>query len=714
MQKRFNTYIKKAFVFAILCTVLAGTMLTSSCHKEEGDNGLTVLNSFGPMPIARGAELKFIGVHLEKITSIVLPGNIEIPASAFTSASSTLITITVPQNAVEGPVVLKAPEGDITTKTPLGFSEPIILSSFSPAAAKYDEVVTITGDYLNLIKEVIFTDRVSVLKAAFISQSRTELKLKVPAAAQTGKIAISNGADDPIIIYSTAVLTVTLPGLTSMAPNPVKAGTALTITGTNLDLVKSVKFGGNKSVTAFTTQTLTQLVLTVPLDAQDDTLRIIPASGVVVKSNASLVMVVPSVTVTPTTVKNEDDITVTGTNLDLIDKVMFGGGKQGVIKAGGTTTQILVTVPVDAVSGVVDFLTKATKTIHGPALTIVDPVFTSFAPASASAKTDIVITGTNLDLVTKVTFTGGVVGTIGTRNGTQITVTVPVGAKTGKITLTAKNGVEVKSAADFTVLANLPTITSFSEPKGEPGKILTINGTNLSLIKELIFPGNVMATAYGIKNDTKVEVYVPMTAAIGFGYITLRTYEGEEGLTPQIFIGGTDPIVDQALVFFNFDGKNSWWGDIGAVENNASLSLDGSYFRINGGPYAGWKGLFWRNGGNDFPGTIIGTNVNQYSLKFDVNVIDAVSDPAGVIAIRLKGTEGDFFYNWAPWKTSPYKTTGWITVTIPVSEFADGTNHITDMSKINSDFGMAWNNSAGVNLNICIDNLRFQKISKKK
>lgn len=714
MQTKYIKYIKRTFVFILMCTVLVGTMLTSSCNKEEGDNGVTVLNSFGPMPIARGAELRFIGENLDKVTSIILPGNIEIQAASFTTLSPTLIAITVPQNAVEGLIVLKAPQGDITTKTELGFSEPILLTAFSPSVVKFDSVLTINGDYLNLIKEIIFTDRISVSQDAFISQSRSQLKLKVPAEAQTGKIALSNGAADPIIIYSAASLTVTLPALSTVLPNPVKAGTALTLTGTDMDLVKTVLFGGNKSVTTFTSQSLTQLVLTVPVDAQDDTLRIMPASGVIVKSAAPLVLIVPTVSVTPTTVKNEEDITVTGTNLDLVDQVMFGGNKQGTIKAGGTATQIMVTVPVDAISGVVDFMTKAAKTVHGPSLTIVDPVFTSFSPASASAKTDITINGSDLDLVTKVSFTGGVNGTIGARNATQMTVTVPVGAKTGKITLTTKNGNMVNSATDFTVLANLPTITSFSESKGEPGKILTINGTNLSLIKELIFPGNITATAYGIKTDTKVEVYVPMTTTIGYGYITLITYEGEEGLTPQIFIGGTDPVTDQALVFFNFDGKNSWWGDIGASENLPDLSLDGNYFRINGGPYAGWKGLFWRNGGNDFPGGIIGTNVSQYVFKFDVNVLDAISDPAGVIAVRLKGTEGDFWYNWAPWKDGAFKTTGWITVTVPVSEFADGANHITDMSKIDSDFGMAWNNSAGVNLNICIDNLRFQKVGKKK
>ena len=83
MQKRFITYIKRTFVFALMCALLAGTMFTS-CKKEEGDNGLTVLNSFGPMPVARGAELRFIGENLDKVTSIVLPGNIEIQAANFT------------------------------------------------------------------------------------------------------------------------------------------------------------------------------------------------------------------------------------------------------------------------------------------------------------------------------------------------------------------------------------------------------------------------------------------------------------------------------------------------------------------------------------------------------------------------------------------------------------------------------------------------------
>jgi hypothetical protein len=700
MQTNYMKYIQRTFLFILLCTVLAGTMLTSSCNKDEGGNGLTVLNSYGPMPIARGAELRFIGENLDKVTAIILPDNIEIAASEFTSKSSTLITLTVPQNAVEGLVVLKSPDGDITTKTPMGFSEPISISNFSPLLIKSDSVLTINGDYLNLIKEVIFTDRVSVLQAAFISQSRTQIQVKVPAAAQTGKIAVSNGADEPIIVYSTSVLTVKLPALLTMAPNPVKAGTALTITGTNLDLVQSVVFGGNKNVTAFTSQSLTQIVLNVPVDAQDDTLKLIPASEVVVKSNIPLVMVVPTVTVTPSSVKNEADITVTGTNLDLVDQVVFGGNKQGTIQPGGTATQIIVTVPTDAVTGVVNFITKAAKTVVGPQLTIIDPVFTSFAPTSSAAKTDIMITGTDLDLVTKVVFAGGIEGVIGTRSLTEMTVTVPVGAKTGKITLVTLNGNMILSPTEFTVLANLPTITSFSEPKGVPGKIITLNGTNMSLIKQLIFPGDIIATEYGLKTDTKVEVYVPLNTTQGLGTIRLITYEGDEGITPEIYIGTVDPIKDPALMITdcsNPDIPGNWGGNIEVITSPEEPAYFGNVVHGTASALTGWAWL-WGNNWYAFPSVTSADHV----FKMDVNI----TKPFGTTNVHFQMELGGNRIDLGAMGVSTPTTTGWVTVSYDLS-----TMGLPETIPSGGEWGINfWYADGPVDITgLYIDNMRYEK-----
>jgi len=706
MQTKYKKFYRYALLLAILC-IVSTSILYTSCKKEEDDT-TTVLNSFGPMPIARGAELQFIGKNLDKVTSIVIPDNLEI--TSFTTQTSTLITLTVPQNALPGLIVMMTPDGNITTKTEIGFSEPISITEFTPAIIKPGSELTITGDYLNLIEEVIFTDRVSVAKESFISQSRTEIKLNVPAESKTGKIAVSNGAEDPIIVYSASVLTVKIPAFATISPNPVKAGSQLTITGTDLDLVKTVILGGNKNITTFVSQSTTQIVLAVPADTKDGKISLTPASALNIESSDVLEMVVPAVSVTPTALKNESDITVTGTNLDLIDKVVFGGNKEGVIKTGGTATQILVTVPPDAITGVVTFVTKATKEVDGPSITIIDPVFTSFSPASAKANTDIVITGTDLDLVVDAVFFGGIKGTIGARTETQLTLTVTVGAKTGKISLIAKNGVNVLSATDLTILANLPVVTSFTEPKGTPGEILTINGTGLLLIKELVFPENIYATAFGIKTDTKIEVYVPMNVKRGTGYVKMLTYEGEEGLMPEIYFGAIDPVLNQTLCFFDFNGtgKDSWWGNaIGSgISNDLASSANGSpYWRINGMSGNGWwDGLFFRNGSNNFVTT--GVDVNTWAVRFDINVIEPITE--GVLKIRF----ANYFYEFKPWEDLPdgYKTTGWITVTCPLTGFMDGTNVIPDAATGGGEFGMIWGSGNSVKINVGIDNIRFEPL----
>ena len=709
IQIKFRNW---ALLFATICVVGAGLLFTSCEGKEEEDTRV-VLQSFGPMPIARGAELKFIGLNLDRVTAVILPENISI--TSFTKKEARLLTLTVPQEAVPGYVVLKTPDGDITTKTMIGFSEPVSIAGFTPATVKAGDELTITGDYLNLVKEVILTDRITVAEDDFISHSRTEIKLTVPAEAQTGKIAVSNGDEEPIIVYSASTLTVTLPAFTTVTPNPVKAGTNLTIAGTNLDLVLSVKLGGGKVIEAanFVSRTATQIVLAVPADTKDGKVILVPASGVEVSTATDLVMVVPTVSVTPVTLKNGQDITVTGTNLDLVDHVIFGGDKQGTIKAGGTATQILVTVPDDAVDGVVTFVTKADKEIAGPNLTMIVPAFSSFSPTSARANSTVTLSGTDLDLVTKVIFTGGLEGSIGTRTGTSLAVTVPVGAKTGKITIVTKNGTQVVSAIDFTLLANLPTFGSYTETRGEPGKILTINGTNMLLVKELIFPGEKKATAYGSKSDTRIEVYVPEDVTFGTGTIRLVTYEGEEGFFPELYFGGTDPVLNQTFCFFDFNGtgKDSWWGNaIGSgILNDPASSADGTpYWNINGmGGSGWWDGLFFRNGSNNFVTT--GVDVNTWAVRFDINVREAITE--GDLRIRL----GSYFYHFQPWNgvAGGFKTTGWITVTCPLTGFKtdDGTASIPDAALGGSEFGMIWSHGVSVKVNMGIDNVRFEPIN---
>ncbi len=167
--------------------------------------------------------------------------------------------------------------------------------------------------------------------------------------------------------------------------------------------------------------------------------------------------------------------------------------------------------------------------------------------------------------------------------------------------------------------------------------------------------------------------------------------------------GGVCPVGDESLVFFDWDGKNPYWGNV-QPENNAALSLDGSsYGRANfqtGG--TGWQDLFWRNGGTLNGAEIVGSNLTGYSLKFDINVQEPIN--AGMFRIRFNNSSGvDAFYDWAPWAETgePFSTDGWETIEIPLTALGQ-----PDFSLVDAEFGMAFE-GADVLLNFAIDNVRF-------
>lgn len=715
-----NNMMKKSNIFSacLLACLILTSVFYNSCKKEDETDDTTKLLSWGPSPALRGGEMRFIGTNLDKVTAVVLPDNIEI--TSFKVKTSELLVIDVPEETMPGRVYLKTPQGDITPLTTLGISEPITLDTIVPGVARPGDTVTINGDYLNLIKEVRFSLNKPVNK--FISHSKNVIKVKVPDDAQTGSVILSDGESEPITVESRFNFEVTLPKISSMSPIRIKAGSTLMINGSDLDLVKQIIFGGGKYATNFVVnQAGEALSVIVPLDAQDGIIKLLPNSMAEVLSTDMIEMIVPKISsILPNPAKNSGILTITGNDLDLVSSVTFIGDKKGVIQDGVTSGQIQVKVPADATDGEIILKTLANKAVTSPHVTMVKPEITSISPLAAVANQDITITGSNLDIVSSIIFTSpeGTSYTskvLGATNN-QIVVKVAPGSISGKITLVTTNGTKVVSSDELTITPDVPEVTNWPSDAYLTTK-LSITGTKLDLATDVIFPGNIKATMFGIKSATLIEVYVPANVPKGLGKIQFFTVNNEVVYSENINFKalGAEEVVDKSLVFFDFDGKDSWWGDIGAVETNSSLSVDGTnYFRVNGGPYSGWKGMFWRNGGNNFPGNVIGTNIDQYSLKFDINIIDPINDPNGVLHIRLKGSEGDFWYMYAPWSSGSFQTTGWITVTVPISAFTDnygwGSNHITDLSKIDSDFGIAWNNStAGSNLNILIDNVRFQK-----
>ena len=241
-----NKLINKALCFMCLICVL----ITSSCKKDELNtdqmgSGKITLKAFGPSPALRGGELRFIGTNLDKVTAVILPAynaEIEIAASAFTKKEKTEIRVLIPQDADVGYCMLKTPQGDIKTVTMLTYSDPVSISSITTATLKAGQEFEIEGEYLNLMKEVIFksTGQAVVMQADFVSQTRSKIVVTVPINARSGVVTISNGADMPIEVFSTDEASIVEPTITGFTPETIKAGGNVTITGKDFDLVDSV------------------------------------------------------------------------------------------------------------------------------------------------------------------------------------------------------------------------------------------------------------------------------------------------------------------------------------------------------------------------------------------------------------------------------------------------------------------------------------------
>ncbi len=680
--------------------------LFNACDDDKEASATVELKSFGPA-VLRGGELKFIGNNLNRVTAIVLPVDVEIAASAFTSQTSSLITLSVPEEAVEGLVVLKTPDGDITTKTPLTILEPITITAISPNPVKPGAKVTIAGTYLNLITSVEFGGLKKVTD--FEAQSKTSLEVMVPVDAQSGSLLLLDNETIPNEIETEQILEVVTPAVTSISPNPVKAGAALTIKGTNLDLAVAVELAGNQRVesAAFTSVSPTKIVLNVPADTDDGVIKLVAASSVRTESADQLVMVVPTITgiegLSANLAKNNNFITVTGTNLDLVTAVWFGGGKQGSIQAGGTATQISVKVPSDAQEGTVGFSTAANKSVDSPdELALVKPVITSFNPMTVETEDapSITINGTDLDLVSKVIFGGGWEATVVSATATEIQIGVVPGSVTGAFKLITTNNTEVESADPLTIIPDVPDVDGPTEAFIDG--FITITGTNLDVPADVIFPGNIKATVFGAKTATTVEVYVPANVAIGVGKIKFVTFKQEIYETPEINfkVAGVEPIVDPSLIINDFDesghdlGWDNWGGNV-EMGSDPAVGLSGKYLHGTNANTTAWTWI-WGCNHSQLPKASVTTA--DHLFKLDVKITKPIPADAN-FEMEFNGTRIPLGNLGG---STPNGT--WITITYDLSTFGNLPATIT----ADGEWGMNLGSGTADITGLYIDNIRFQ------
>ena len=513
----------------------------TSCSDDDDDfstnqfKGGVHLNVFGPSPVARGGQLRFIGSGMDQITKITIPGCGDITDIEVINEGE--IRITVPQTAEPGLLTLTYAGGTITTKTELTYLEPISIDAFTPTTVKPGQELTISGEYLNLIHEVCFSfekDSCNVYEEDFTAHSRNEIKLIVPAEAITGPIAISDAAEMPNMIFSEEDLTIVIPSIAApMDLTSKKGGDRITIAGNDFDLITRIIVPNDKEVDFTYSAEAGSVTFTLPADVADGPV-IAETASLVQVAIANIGVVVPTQMVaTPDKdLRGGMEVTVKGLNMDQIVSIAFPG-VEGVSEPSEIDgSHVKFVWPDAAQSGDVTFNLKSGKTVVC-AMQTAKPQVTGFNPVSPSVAGPLTIAGHNLDLVASIKWPGGTVmekSEFASQSASDIALTVPSNAETGALTLNMANGESVTTESLSVALPECAYVTESLTAEPMAGETMTFKIANEGRLTGVKVDGQ---TVQYILNGQTLIVQIPTTARKG-STVTLVSNNGEISYTYDI------------------------------------------------------------------------------------------------------------------------------------------------------------------------------------
>ena len=533
-------------IFAMLVVALVGLSLTAC---SDGDDLSTdqygneiSLQSFGPCPVLRGGTLYLYGTNLDQIESVNLPGADPITAyETLQSGYNSKISIQVPAEKCEpGQIVLKTKKGgEITSVSPITYREDIEITKFfvgseGTMVGNVGDVVTIKGDYLNLMHGVIFAGSDTIKEAEFVGHDRYTIQVKIPAEARTGVITLTDTIKDGTSLETKEELTINTPEATPIKDRNIKAGEILSIKGTSFDQIVSVKFeGATVNAADFKSQSVAEITVAVPAKATDGTFYVVTKSGIEVPVGNIITVVPTQLVATPNPVKNGAELTITGKDMDLITGIAFPNAAASQLNKV-ETTKVTSTVPEDAQEGDITLSLDNGKTVT-VAYTLVKPTVASCTPAAITAGEKTIIKGTDLDLVKSITFPGDAEMTVDDFKGTAnaIAVTVPAACAGSGFKLNLKNGTTVNIDGQLSIKAATdPAIASVTPGEAIAGSTITITGKNFQNIQNL-YIGSYKVNRYTSRTNTEIVCQVPATAEVGTYKIVMEDPDGNKIEGPE-------------------------------------------------------------------------------------------------------------------------------------------------------------------------------------
>ncbi|AQG79895.1 IPT/TIG domain-containing protein [Spirosoma montaniterrae] len=443
------------------------------------------------------------------------------------SSDDNNIRVSVPF-APPGPTQIRV-RNDQGVSDPLPFTvqQPApALSAVTPANGLPGTTVVLTGNYLNQLLSIKFSDADAVIR----DSTAQKLTVVVPENLPRGPLSIvveTKGGQllIPFIVADT-------PQITSISPRSVRPGGELLIQGKNLtDGI--VRINGLLVFPTNTTVKDNEIRATVPANATSGVVTVTVFERLIATS-ADSVKIVQQPSVANLSLRDGiagDKIILNGLNLRDVTSVTFGTTAAAFRVLSDSQIETTVpTLPAPVQLAVSVGSVGGTFTATDPFFYYVAPGAITFSPTRALRNAQIIITGQNLHRITEVKVSGFTEPIIDRIEGSQLRVSVPANALTGAVTVTNRAG--SSTAARQLVVIQPPVVTEIIPTKARPGERVVLKG-NFLLNARILFTGTAVAAADGGRTeDNERWVLVPADAQSG---VIRLTNEVGDAVTTDAF-----------------------------------------------------------------------------------------------------------------------------------------------------------------------------------
>lgn len=462
-----------------------------------------------------------------------------------TSATSTTLHVTVPDNATTGHVHVTVGSTSITG--PDTFTVLPNVTGFSPAFGPEGTVVTVSGTGFDNSTALLY---LGTLYISTRTVTPTSITFTIPTSSLSGKIKVQQGPDSSESTDSFEIIH----SISSFTPTSGPVGTTVSVFGTRFSSTMSDnQITLNDEAVTTTFASAVDLTFDVPSDATSGKIKVTIGSHTVTSADNFTVTqgvdnFTPAYGVPGTTV------VISGTNFSTTaSEVRFNGTLATITSA--TPTALTVTVPSAATTGKVSVKVNGI-TVQSPYdFTVAGPSITSFDPGHGRAGTQVSIYGNyfSADAASDNVNFGALSAEIISVDQYTLVVKVPTGAVTDYISVTV-GGMTATTTDKFTVTSPMPlTISSIDPTSGPPGTTLTITGTGFSTTggNSVWFP--VSENSWGpatITSSSATEIQVIVPSGIISGQI--EVYADADMITSdQTFTVIDDGKSDQTITFPN-------------------------------------------------------------------------------------------------------------------------------------------------------------------